>query len=309
MPRKAREKYSEAVYHVMCRSISELLLFRDDDDKDYYLSLLKRYADKYKCSIYAYCLMDNHLHLHLDPKGFDLSRFMHCLNTAYVWYYNRKYQRHGHVLQGRFESRILDTDEYNLTVSAYIHNNPHDIEGFSGREENYKYSSYGIYLGIRSNTLKLVDMSFLMQLFNITNKFKFAQKYFAFVSHQRDVGSFHTLKKTLSSALENEYVSGRKVILRDLPPAQAISFISGKLMIAPKLGLGTKNSKKLIHFRALSAYILRVLCGLVYKDICKNLGNITISGCSRLCSKGYALLSSGTPFYINLFDELISCRA
>lgn len=162
MPRKAREKHPETVYHVMCRSISELLLFQDDEDKDYFLHLLKRYTDKYKCCVYAYCLMDNHLHLHLDPKGFDLSRFMQCLNTAYVWYYNKKYRRHGHVFQGRFESRILGTDEYNLAVSAYIHNNPHDIEGFSNREEGYKYSSYGIYLGIRKDSLKLVDTSFIM---------------------------------------------------------------------------------------------------------------------------------------------------
>ena len=116
MPRKAREKSPESVYHIMCRSESEFLLFRDDEDKDYYLDLIKRYTDKYKCSLYAYCLMDNHLHLHLDPKGFDVSKFMHSLNTAYVRYYNKKYQRHGHVFQERFQSKILLTDEYNLIL-------------------------------------------------------------------------------------------------------------------------------------------------------------------------------------------------
>ncbi len=62
--------------------------------------------------------MDSHLHLHLDPRGYDISKFMHCVNTAYVRYYNKKYKGHGHVFQSRFESRILDTDEYNLTVSS-----------------------------------------------------------------------------------------------------------------------------------------------------------------------------------------------
>src|SRR5690606_5705141 len=99
------------------------------------------------------------------------------LNTAYVRYYNRKYNRHGHVFQGRFESRILDTDEYNLAVSAYIHNNPHDISGFSGREEHYEFSSYGIYLGIRKDTYELIDKSFIMGLFNITGD-KFRENYF-----------------------------------------------------------------------------------------------------------------------------------
>jgi len=116
MPRKAREKSPESVYHIMCRSESQFWLFRDDEDKDYYLDLLKRYTDKYKSILYAYCLMDNHLHLHLDPKGFDVSKFMHSLNTAYVRYYNKKYQRHGHVFQERFQSKILLTDEYNLIL-------------------------------------------------------------------------------------------------------------------------------------------------------------------------------------------------
>ncbi len=83
MPRRAREKNAESIYHVMCRSVSEYQLFRDEEDKTYYLGLLKRYIDRYKCRIYAYCLMDSHLHLQLDPRGFDISRFMHSANVAY----------------------------------------------------------------------------------------------------------------------------------------------------------------------------------------------------------------------------------
>ncbi|RCX20183.1 REP element-mobilizing transposase RayT [Anaerobacterium chartisolvens] len=304
MPRKSREKHPHAIFHIMSRSESEFLLFRDDDDKDYYLGLLKRYTDKYKCGIYAYCLMDNHLHLHLDPKGFDVSKFMHCLNTAYVRYYNHKYKRHGHVFQGRFESRILDTDEYNLAVSAYIHNNPHDIEGYSGREEAYKYSSYGIYLGIRRDLLGLIDKSFIMKLFNIENHEQFAEKYFSIVSHQRDVGSFKKLKKSLSTAIQYEYVSGRDIIARDLPVTKVISFISTSLMLPKWAGLAPSGKRKLQEFRAFSAYVLRVLCGLGYRQICSSMHNITISGCSRMFTRGYELLSSGNPMYQSVFDEL-----
>lgn len=304
MGRKAREKYPEAIFHIMCRSESEFLLFRDGEDKDYYLALLKRYTERYKCSVYAYCLMDSHMHLHFDPKGFDVSKFMLCINTAYVRYYNRKYKRHGHVFQGRFESRILDTDEYNLTVSAYIHNNPKDIEGFSGKEENYKYSSYGIYLGLREDLHKLVDKSFVMELFNTDNAEKFAEKYFAFVSHQRDIGSFKELRKKLSSAVEYEYVSGRRVILRDLLPSKVISYISSKLIVTDKGSRVTNTKGKLYEFRAFTAYVLRVLCGLGYKEICSNIYNITISGCSRLCSRGCELLNKKGSVYTSLFDEL-----
>lgn len=308
MSRKARVKSPESIYHIMCRSISEILLFRDDQDKEYYLCLLKRYIDKYQCSLYAYCLMDNHVHLHLDPKGFDVSKFMHSLNTAYVRYYNKKYCRHGHVFQGRFGSRILHTDAHNLIVSAYIHNNPHDIKGFSGREEAYPYSSYGIYLGIRRDVHGLIDKSFMRGLFGAAGRKAFVRKYAEYVSRQRDIEDLNELYKTVSTEAENEYISGRKVILRDHSPSKVVSFISGKLMLSPKSSLAVKSKRNLQPYRAFTAYALRVLCGLGYRDICSAMYNITISGCSRLCSKGYELLEKD-PFYASIFDELVEQAA
>jgi len=115
MPRKAREKSPESIYHIMCRSISEIPLFRDDDDKDYYLALIKRYTDKYRCVIYAYCLMDTHLHLHLDPRGFDISKFMHSLNT--VCFVNRKCNKMTRKMQHPIKPTLLNYGIYNYVLS------------------------------------------------------------------------------------------------------------------------------------------------------------------------------------------------
>ena len=306
MPRKARQKAPECIYHIMLRSVSEILLFRDDEDKDYFLGLLKRYVDKYRCSIYAYCLMDNHVHLHFDPKGFDVSKFMHCLNTAYVRYYNKKYNRHGHVLQGRFESRILSSDEYNLAVSAYIHNNPHDIEGYEGREEAYKYSSYGIYLGIRRDTMKLVDKSFIKGLFNVKEEREFVQRYSEFVSCHRDIGSMKEISKRVIAKEENEYIGGREVIIRERAIGKVMTYIADRVISRGKVSLLEKSKRRSMGYRAFMAYVLRVLCGLKYKDISASIHNITISGCSRLCDKGYELVQKD-EFYGKLFNELMSC--
>ena len=122
VPRAAREKSSESIYYVMARSISEINLFQSDEDKDYYLSLIRRYKEKCKCNIYAFCLVDNHIHLFINPKGYDISVFMHCLNSVYVSYFNRKYKHHGHLFKWRFASTIVDSDAYTLSLSAYIHN-------------------------------------------------------------------------------------------------------------------------------------------------------------------------------------------
>jgi putative transposase len=303
MPRTAREKAPECVYHIICRSVSEFLLFRENEDKDYYLKLLKRYTNQYQCSIYGYCLMDNHLHLQLDPKGFDISKFMHSTNTAYVRYYNKKYKRHGHVFQERFESRILTTDEYNLVVSAYIHNNPKDIEGYNGREHLYQYSSYGIYLGIARDELGLVDISFIMGLFNETEKDEFSRRYGEFARHQSETGISVKIKEKLAGAVSNEYRDGRRIILREQKPSRLTAYISDKLLIASRNSIILKSKQRVMEFRALCAYSMRTLCGLGYREICGNMYNISISGCARLCSKGYALICENAA-YAQLFDEL-----
>lgn len=306
MPRKAREKHSEAIYHIMCRSESEFLLFRDNDDKNFYLRVLKKNADKYKCNIYAYCLMDSHLHIHIDPKGYDISKFMHSINTSYVLYYNRKYKRHGHVFQERFQSRILDSDRYNMVVSAYIHNNPKDIEGYAGREEEYKYSSYGIYLGLRKDEHKLIDKSFIRSLIRANSKRRFAEEYYNFVTGQRGIVSLKELKDDFLETVRNEYYCGRKTIIREIAPSKVISFISSKLKLPVKSIITSQRKQKLNEFRAFTAYVLRALCGLGYKQICETIYNITISGCSRLCSRGYELSHKDELVYRSIFDELAS---
>ena len=61
MARSARKKNSEATHHIMCRSISEIKLFKDDEDKREYLKRMAKYKRKYQCGILAYCLMDTHV--------------------------------------------------------------------------------------------------------------------------------------------------------------------------------------------------------------------------------------------------------
>jgi REP element-mobilizing transposase RayT len=307
MPRSARVKNIECAYHVMCRSTSEILLFRDDQDKTYYLELLKRYLDKFKCLLYSYCLMDNHLHLLLDLQGFDISKFMHCTNTAYVKYYNKKYERHGPVFQDRFLSKVIDSDEFLLAVSAYVHKNPKDL-GYKGKEQQYYYSSYGVYLGIREDTLGIVDTSFIMSLFTKQNINRFTRIYYEYVSRQKDVGSINEINKVLDILPENTYISGRRIILREIPASKVISYISDRFMIHnPAAGVMTKSKRKLSKFREFTAYVLRVLSGLDYRAICNNMCNMTISGCAKLCDRGYALLGKD-KLCDQLFQELIELQ-
>ena len=304
MPRKSREKHSEAQYHIMCRSISEVNLFKDDDDREYYLHLIRRYTRENKCAVYAYCLMDNHVHIYLDPRGYDISCLMHSINTAYVIYYNRKYDRHGHLFQGRYLSRIVDTDRYCLVLSAYIHNNPKDIMGYRGKEEEYPFSSYGIYLGKRNDTHKLIDISFIKGIFGIRNKKSFIKRYKEFVSKRSDmeiVDPDDPCEEIFNT--ENEYNSGRKVIIRDMKPAKVMAYIARKLKRSVESIIST--DRRQTEYRAFTAYVLRVLCGLRYKQICENIFNVTISGCAGLCRRGFELTERKGSQYAAIFNELL----
>ena len=315
MPRRAREKHCEAIYHIICRSVSEVMLFREDADKDFYLGRLKRAADKYKCSIYSYCLLDNHLHIQLDPKGYDISKFMHSVNTSYVIYYNKKYKRHGHVFQGRFQSRILNSDRYNLVVSAYIHMNPKDVKGMAGREEHYKYSSYGVYLGLRKDTLKILDTSFITGLVctepvsRVTKKF--AERYREFVKKEMSYGNINELKDRElkeSGGDREEINTRRRMINREISPSKVMFYVSSRLKMPEREVLSMGRDKKGKEIRAFVAYMLRVLCGLGYRQICEILFGISESGCSLICEKGYELINTGGRIYRNIFNEMIGLQ-
>ena len=296
MPRSARRKHSTAIYHAMCRSISEFTLFQNDDDKEYFLNLLQRYKEKFKCKIYAYCLMDNHYHIHLDTCGFDISKFMQVVNLAYVRYINIKYKRRGPLFADRFNSKIITDDRYNLTVSAYIHNNAKDLPGYEGKEYQYPYSSMGIYLGTRKDYRNLVDTDFVLKRIDEADRKKAVTSYSDLVSQKRDFGIDSKLKAYLEEFNNEKYTykSYRESILRDKKPEEVINFIAQKFGVsADMMGKWKRNTT---GFRSAVAYALTTYCGLGYVDVCRRMHNITASCCARLSRKGFELFGSSDIF-------------
>jgi len=252
--------------------------------------------------------MDNHFHIFIDPCGFDISRFMQCLNTAYVTYFNKKYNRHGHLFQGRFASSIVDTDTYSLTLSAYIHNNPKDIPGYAGREEQYAYSSYGIYTGYREDINGLVDTDFILEQFG-SDKKTAQRKYKAFTEAMKESGVMKEIDDDIIRAYtENTYYNGKRFIIRDRTPEELIDRISRLLggILGERMmeSLRAKYSRKTSKIRAFLTYIMRVLCGYTYQEICDYIGNMTLSGISSLSSRGFKLIQENKK-YRDTFNALL----
>ncbi len=155
MSRTFRLKSEESIYHIMCKSITEVNLFKDDDDKKKYLYFIKKYKTLYNFKLYGYCLMDNHLHLIIDANGSDISKVMHGINFSYAMYFNKKHERQGHLFRDRFKSIIVDNETYLKTLSLYIHNNPTAIGEYKNCPEKYAFSSLSIFLGKRRDRFQI----------------------------------------------------------------------------------------------------------------------------------------------------------
>ena len=162
MARPLRVHFPGAIYHVTGRMLGswkeeKAVLFRDDVDRKRFLGRLEQGIVDCEVRLYLYCLMSNHFHLLLEtPKG-NISQFMHSLNTGYTVYFNRRHERHGHLLDGRFKAKLVSQDEYLLKLSRYIHLNPVSTTWWNSRPladrirklRSYAWSSYPSYCGAR----------------------------------------------------------------------------------------------------------------------------------------------------------------
>ena len=141
MPRQARKKSNSGIYHIILRGINRQQIFEDSEDYNKFLRVLEECKAISEFDIFAYCLMSNHIHLLLQENKEPIELVMKRIATRFVYWYNIKYQRLGHLFQDRFKSEPVENDEYFLTVVRYIHQNPVKA-GICKKPQDYNYSSY-----------------------------------------------------------------------------------------------------------------------------------------------------------------------
>ena len=113
-----------ALHHIMVRGINKATIFTDDEDKARFIDRLGLNVTEGKCSVYAWVLMDNHVHLLFKSGKHGISAVMRKLLTWYAQYYNRRHQRTGHLFENRYKSILCDEETYLLALVRYIHLNP-----------------------------------------------------------------------------------------------------------------------------------------------------------------------------------------
>ena len=144
MARTARTVGDSGIYHVMLRGINRQRIFEDDEDRDRFLEILKKSREKDGFDLIAWCLMPNHVHLLIKENEVKLGTIFRRIGASYVYWYNGKYERTGHLFQDRYKSEPVEDDAFFLTVIRYIHRNPVKA-GLCERPEEYEYSSLKKY--------------------------------------------------------------------------------------------------------------------------------------------------------------------
>ena len=160
MPRTARKISETGIYHVMLRGINRQNIFEDDQDRLYFMSVLASCKKVSGFRLHAFVLMSNHIHLLLEPLDEPLDMIFRRIGTRYAVWYNRKYQRAGHLFQDRFRSENVSTVQYYQTVLRYILQNPMKA-GMEKHPGEYRWSSYTAYekgQGIVTDTQYAVEL-------------------------------------------------------------------------------------------------------------------------------------------------------
>jgi REP element-mobilizing transposase RayT len=131
-------------YHIFNRGNHREHVFRDNEDRRFFLSKLDELCERDGVRILAYCLMDNHFHLLLRQEGaVSVAHTMHALLTSYTKRTNYKYGLVGRLFQGPYQSRYIRDEGHLATVSRYMHRNPSKFSDI----RTYRWSSYRQYLG------------------------------------------------------------------------------------------------------------------------------------------------------------------
>lgn len=140
--------YTEnSYYHVYNRGVEKRTIFIDEQDCQVFLYYMKVYLlplnsvrdmqalglktkrfEKLNLhddvELLCFALMPNHFHLLLRNKTErGIRMFMQRLTTAYVMYFNKKYNRIGSLFQNIYKASLVTTDSYLLHLSRYIHLN------------------------------------------------------------------------------------------------------------------------------------------------------------------------------------------
>lgn len=149
MARKRRVNFDGAMHHVMNRGAGKRPIFKTDEDRRKFLSLLEKSSRAYGMEVHAWCLLDDRYHLLVRTYGTDIAEPMRSIIGPYTQWFNRAHETDGPLFSGRFRSELVDIEHQLLPLSRALHLSPLKA-GLTHVAEEYRWSSYGEINGLRA---------------------------------------------------------------------------------------------------------------------------------------------------------------
>ena len=187
MPRQPRLDVPGALHHIMVRGNNKGNIFSDDQDRSNFLQRLGKTITDAKCSIYAWVLMSNHVHILFKSGKKGISAVMRKLLTWYAVYYNHRHKRSGHLFENRYKSILCEEDRYLLALIRYIHLNPIRAGMVTTMEElgHYAWCGHSVVMGKKE--CPWMDTDYVLLQFNATKR-KAKNAYRKFVAEGMALG-------------------------------------------------------------------------------------------------------------------------
>jgi len=266
MARKPRLFAPGILYHVIVRGNQRQKTFLSAVDYQTYQDKLTQYRRKYDVTIYAYCLMPNHVHLLLECSKTPLGKFMQGLQQTYTQYYNRKYKKVGHLFQGRYKAILCQKDAYLLELVRYIHLNPVRSK-LARTSQDYRYSGDPAYRSGKATAI--VDPRAVLKMIGGTSGYRkfindgqdggHREEYYE-IADQRFLGD-EEFGEELTRTYEDEEPKKRRGLSVVVKELAAVLKLDIEQLRAPSRGW------KLSQQRTMIGYILVRRAGYTVKEV------------------------------------------
>jgi REP element-mobilizing transposase RayT len=293
MARPLRIQYEGALYHILSRGNEKKKIFLDNGDYEKFIQILATLPKRFGVIIYGYVLMPNHYHLLVETPKANIVRAIHLLNTVYAVYFNDKYERAGHLFQGRYVGFLIEKEEYLLAVSRYIHLNPVRAKIVAaGAAEDYEWSSCRDYVSwpIKHRWL---NREWILSQFDsrVGSATKLYRKYIG-ESKGMQGNPFDNLKSGIIigserflagvrrkiGAIKDREIPNKRELNNALPLEAIIAAVADEFNVTPReiKSPGRRNNSA----RGVCLYLIRRLMGLTNNEIGSIFG-IGYSGVSQ----------------------------
>lgn len=161
MPRQPRLHVPGGFYHVTMRGNHRQDIFFSDEHRDWLELIVAEVIERFTARVHAYCWMTNHIHLLFQVGDLPLGPIMMRIASRYARKVQGRFHTTGHLFERRHDARLVDADEYLLTLLRYIHQNPVRA-GIASSVRDYRWSSHRAYVGMASNLWLTTDFALAM---------------------------------------------------------------------------------------------------------------------------------------------------